>query len=105
MDLNAILKNTVEEAVVKNVREVVTAATENLIENLSAGINKQRYSLNDMLTEKQVAEYLELSVNTLRVWRIQKKYIPYMAVGERVVRYRFEDVLKFVVKNTVHVKY
>ena len=48
-----------------------------------------------LLSEKEVAAYLKLSVKTLQLWRYQGKGPAYCKVG-RCVRYRPEDVAAFV---------
>jgi len=48
------------------------------------------------MTPKEVADYLGVSTETLNVCRCTKRYnLPYIKVG-RLVRYRIEDVEKFV---------
>lgn len=50
------------------------------------------YNDDDLLTDKQLAEYLQLAEGTPAVWRSEKRYlIPYIKVG-RSVRHRFGDV-------------
>ena len=49
-----------------------------------------------LLTPKQVAEILGVSVETLNVWRATKRYnLKYVKSG-RLVRYREEDVQEFI---------
>lgn len=51
---------------------------------------------NALLTPAQVADKLGVSANTLAVWRCCKRYpLAYVKVGTRV-RYRLEDVDRFV---------
>ncbi len=51
---------------------------------------------SNMLTSKQAAKYLGISSGTLAVWRCVKQYeIPYYKVGKSV-RYRMEDLEKFM---------
>lgn len=51
---------------------------------------------NALLTPNQVADRLGVSPNTLAVWRCCKRYpLAYVKVGARV-RYRSEDVDRFV---------
>ena len=51
---------------------------------------------NALLTPTQVADRLGVSPNTLAVWRCCKRYpLAYVKVGTRV-RYRTEDVDRFV---------
>lgn len=49
-----------------------------------------------LLTPQETAELLGISKGTLNLWRCKKRYpLPYVKVG-RAVRYRLEDVLKFI---------
>lgn len=53
-------------------------------------------STPSLLTPDQVAAKLGVSINTLAVWRCCKRYpLAYVKVGTRV-RYRTEDVDRFV---------
>ncbi len=47
------------------------------------------------LTEKQVAEFSSIAVQTLRNWRQTRKGFPYIKVG-RSVRYAVNDVEAFM---------
>jgi len=50
------------------------------------------YSDDDLLTDKQFTEYLQLAEGTPAVWRSENRYnLPYIKVG-RSVCYRFGDV-------------
>jgi excisionase family DNA binding protein len=55
-----------------------------------------------LLTSKEAAEQLGLkNKDTLSVWRTTKRYqLPYIKVG-RLVRYRTEDVQRFLHQNTI----
>lgn len=46
----------------------------------------------ELLTAKQVAERLQLSIWTLRNWRRDRKGPKYLRLG-RSVRYRLEDII------------
>ena len=51
---------------------------------------------SNMLTSEQAAKYLGITSGTLSVWRSVKRYeIPYYKVGKSV-RYRMEDLNKFL---------
>ncbi len=48
--------------------------------------------MNNLLTEKEAAQYLGVKTNTLAVWRCTRRYnIPYYKVGH-IVRYKPEDL-------------
>ena len=50
----------------------------------------------NLMTPKEVADYLGVSTETLNVWRCTKRYdLAYIKAG-RLVRYRNEDVEAFV---------
>lgn len=50
----------------------------------------------NLMTPKEVADYLGVSTETLNVWRCTKRYnLPYIKAG-RLVRYRVEDLDQFV---------
>ena len=50
----------------------------------------------NLMTPKEVADYLGISTETLNVWRCTKRYdLAYIKAG-RLVRYRIEDVEAFV---------
>jgi excisionase family DNA binding protein len=54
-----------------------------------------------LLTENETAEYLQIKPNTLATWRSTKRYrLPFIRVG-RVVRYRVEDLERFLTERTV----
>ncbi len=56
---------------------------------------------NQLLTPPEVAKLLQVSVETLNVWRATKRYrIPYTKIG-RLVRYRACDVDNFIKNRTV----
>lgn len=53
-----------------------------------------------LLTEKDAAARLKVSTRTLRSLRAQG-HLPFVRIG-RQVRYREEDIAKFVERNLVH---
>lgn len=53
-----------------------------------------------LLTERNVAELLRVSVKTLQGQRWQKVGIPYLKIG-RSVRYRSEDVEQYLIDSVV----
>ncbi|WP_411728578.1 helix-turn-helix domain-containing protein [Methyloglobulus sp.] len=58
-------------------------------------------SYRDLYTTKQAAEKLDVSENTLTVWRCTKRYnLPYIKVG-RNVRYTREALDAFLESRTV----
>jgi excisionase family DNA binding protein len=56
---------------------------------------------SDLLTRKEAAAYLRVSVRTLAVWACVKRYnLPYVKVG-RSAKYRIADLEEFVRQRTV----
>jgi len=54
-----------------------------------------------LLNEEETARYLGLRPQTLATWRSSRRYaLPYIRVG-RAIRYRREDVEKFLAGRTV----
>lgn len=54
--------------------------------------------LPQLLTEREVAEILGLSVKTLRNWRIGRSPLPFLKIS-RAIRYSSEDVASFIARN------
>ena len=46
---------------------------------------------NDLLTTRQIANRLGVTVQTIRRWTRERK-IPHLRVGPKVVRFKWEDV-------------
>ena len=103
MDVQDIIKYTVEQSVTKAMRESLSVIGDKLVENFVQDVAKPKYSPEDILTEIQVAEYLQLSLPTLRSWRAKKQHIPYISISDKAVRYKFEDVLKYVISKKIQV--
>ena len=59
--------------------------------------------LNPNLTAAQAAEFLGIKPTTLANWRMEDKGPKYMRVG-RMIRYRYNDVVKFRDKYVVEPK-
>ena len=103
MNAEEIIKGTVEQAVTKAMRETLHTVSDKLVENISANINKPKYAFDDMLTEQELSEYLQIALPTLRKWRTNKQHIPYILLSNKAVRYRFEDVYNFLLSKRVRV--
>jgi excisionase family DNA binding protein len=54
-----------------------------------------------LLTLAEAAERLGLRVATLRSWRLRRKNLPFVELGERAVRVRESDLEKLIGKGTV----
>jgi excisionase family DNA binding protein len=54
-----------------------------------------------LLTLAEAAERLGLRVATLRSWRLRRKNLPFVELGERAVRVREFDLEKLISKGTV----
>ena len=49
-----------------------------------------------MLTPEEAAEFLQVSINTLSMWRSNQRYkLPYYKIGGNIVRYKLEDLYTF----------
>lgn len=103
MNAEEIIKGTVEQAVTKAMRETLSNVSEMLVENIGAGLNKPKYAFDDMLTEQELSDYLQIALPTLRKWRTNKQHIPYIMLSNKAVRYRFEDVYNFLLSKRVRV--
>ena len=59
------------------------------------------FALNDpLLSPKQVAAILGISIHTLAVWRhLGKNCLAWVKLGKRAVRYKLSDVERFVHAN------
>jgi excisionase family DNA binding protein len=55
--------------------------------------------VDNLITTKQLAEYLNLSEQVLYLWRKQKKGPPYITVGAKFIRYRKNDVEEWITNN------
>lgn len=53
----------------------------------------------DLLDERETATRLKLAISTLRNWRAKRIGPPYLKLGARCVRYRLEDLEKFIVQG------
>ena len=49
-----------------------------------------------LLNETEAAKILGLKPSTLTAWRMTKKNLPFVKVGKRLVRYRMEDIKKYL---------
>lgn len=58
---------------------------------------------NDLLTAEKTAELLGIKTQTLAVWRLHRKHIPFCRVG-RSIRYLRSDVEKFIENRVVSPK-
>ena len=56
--------------------------------------------MGKILTEKQVADRLNLHVQTLRNWRFQGRDLPYLKLGT-AVRYDESDVIAWLERQKV----
>jgi predicted DNA-binding transcriptional regulator AlpA len=54
-----------------------------------------------LMNDKELAEMLEIGVQTLRNMRARRQGPPYIKIGRRTVRYREADVEKFLSANTI----
>ncbi len=57
----------------------------------------------DLLTEKEAAQILGVQPQSLAVWRLRREKLPFLKIG-RLVRYRREDIERWIVAHTVQVE-
>jgi len=50
----------------------------------------------DLLDEQQAAQWLRVSCKTLQSWRCRNEGPTFVKVGQRLVRYKREDLERFV---------
>ncbi len=98
----------IREEVATNVAEQLSPALRDMFCDAIARVGKtlekmQKYTAGDLLSEKQLAEYLGLSQQTLADWRMKKIGVPYVVIGEKTVRYKFEDVIEYVNRGKIRV--
>lgn len=56
----------------------------------------------ELLTPQQTAARLGVTTGTLEVWRCTKRYpLRYVKIGGRFVRYRSEDIERFISERVV----
>lgn len=56
----------------------------------------------DLLTEKEAARILGVQPQSLAVWRLHGKNLPFVKIG-RLVRYRRQDIEQWIAAQTVAV--
>jgi hypothetical protein len=54
--------------------------------------------VDQLLTERQAAVALLVSVKTLQAWRVQGRNVPFVRVGRRIA-YRVQDINDFIENN------
>ena len=54
--------------------------------------------VDQLLTERQAAVALLVSVKTLQAWRVQGRNVPFVRIGRRIA-YRVRDLNDFIEKN------
>jgi excisionase family DNA binding protein len=58
-------------------------------------------AISELLTPEQVAQKLGVTTGTLAVWRCRRRYpLRYVKIGAKI-RYRVEDVQKFIERRSV----
>ena len=59
-------------------------------------------ALSDLLTPEETAEWIKVTVETLAVWRCNKKHLSYTKVGD-LPRYCRVDVLRYLASKYVSI--
>jgi predicted site-specific integrase-resolvase len=57
-----------------------------------------------LLTPQDVAERLQIKVDTLNKWRYLQKGLTFVRIADGVIRYKESDVHDFIKKNTVEIQ-
>jgi predicted DNA-binding transcriptional regulator AlpA len=55
----------------------------------------------EYLTPKEVSKILSIKESQLAKWRMKPVKIPFIKIGQRVVRYKREDVISFMESRRV----
>jgi excisionase family DNA binding protein len=63
----------------------------------------QLNSKTRLLTEDEAAAQIGCAVQTLRIWRVRKKNLPYVKLG-RMVRYQQADIDAYIAASVRSVK-
>jgi excisionase family DNA binding protein len=71
--------------------------------DLNTPIKCQRQEPESLLTEEQLARFLNITPRTLTDW-VQTNRIRYYRLGWRNVRFRLSDVLEFIERSAVPAK-
>jgi excisionase family DNA binding protein len=58
---------------------------------------------NAFLTKRELAQYLGLSVFTIDAWVSQRREIPYIKMGKKVM-FDMNDVLEWIANSKIHPK-
>lgn len=59
---------------------------------------------NNLMTQEQAAEYLEVHPATLTKWRLDGKGPNYIQLGEKKIRYKMEDLIQYIDNSKVVLK-
>ena len=59
---------------------------------------KSLIAFDDLVEKQAVADYLHVTVRTVETWTKRQK-IPSIRIGNKVIRYRLEDIAKALRKN------
>ena len=54
--------------------------------------------MNELLTELEAAEYMNVSVYSVARWRVNGTGPPYLKLGLKTIRYRREDIDNWMMK-------
>jgi hypothetical protein len=54
--------------------------------------------VDQLLTERQAAAALLVSVKTLQAWRVQGRNLPFVRIGRKIA-YRVRDINEFIERN------
>ncbi|CUS34527.1 helix-turn-helix transcriptional regulator [Candidatus Nitrospira nitrificans] len=66
------------------------------LQSTKSGADLSKLPESQLLSEKEVAQYLGLSTRTLQAWRLRGGSLRYQKLNKRSIRYRVTDVRKFL---------
>ena len=65
------------------------------LQSTKSGADLSKLPESQLLSEKEVAQYLGLSTRTLQAWRLRGGSLRYQKLNKRSIRYRVGEVRKF----------
>ena len=57
--------------------------------------------MEKLLTREEAAEWLGIRPQTLAAWATTRRHLPFVKIGDKVVRYRRSDLEAYLAKQTV----
>jgi hypothetical protein len=87
-------------AVIQTLQDNIEALIEDYRRDISKALGYDPSAPPVLIDDKQAAHVLDVSPNTLSIWRSLGRYnIPFVKSG-RLVRYRVDDLARFLARRT-----